>query len=122
MAVLGGVWLTQTEGKKGLCHWCGSEVGDRVWKDGNRVYCSTDCHSAGLLPVFVLVVCIFTPFFVVELMFSGIISMAILEHYSALPIFAYGFFVVAVIVYFISIYFGYQGWKARKEIIRRRDT
>lgn len=75
-----------------------------------------------MLPVFVLIIGVFTPLIALELIFPGSLTSFVLNYYSGIPIFAYGLFVAIIVVYFIGILFGYQGWKARKEIIRHRDT
>jgi len=107
--------LTQEHAEK-HCHWCGGEVGLREWKDGKRVYCSSDCHSAGLLPVFVLIIVVFTPIFIIDLALSGFILSLFVSRYSGFPIFGYGAYIAIIVTEIIGILFGYQGWKVRKRV------
>lgn len=110
--------MTQIERERPRCHWCGVEVGFRVWKDGKNMYCSPDCHSAGLLPGFVLVIVVFTPVFVIDLALSGFILSLFIGHYEGNPILGYSLYMAMLVVYIVGILFAYRGWKARREIPR----
>ncbi len=84
--------------------------------DGKQVYCSSDCHSAGLFPGFVLIIVIITSIIIIDLTLSGFIFSLFVNHYSGLPILGFGVYIAMIVTEIIGILFGYRGWKARKEI------
>ena len=113
------MWQLITMGR--TCNWCGNYFEGSVWKDGKRVYCSSECHSVALLPVLVIIAIGLSLFLALSFLFPEFF-LWIVNRYNNSWLLVYGLYAVIAGVILFSIYHGYKGWKARNEIVRLRDT
>ncbi len=96
------------------CSWCGNLVEEQTYKDGDKVYCSSACHSAGIFPPMVLGTIITTILIVLLLLYPQTVADIILGGFLAGQTWiVIGMYIVVAIVYIIILYITYEGWRKR---------
>ena len=96
------------------CDWCGGPLGERTWKDGRKVFCSSSCQSASIFPVMVLGILTLTALIIASLIFPQIVLEQILGPFANVFIIVLGMYAVMVVLYIAILKICYDGWQTRK--------